>query len=264
MFRSVVRKICQLFMETFLILLFMRTFVMGDIHGAYRALVQCLERSGFDRSVDTLIQLDDVADGFEEVYACVEELMRIPGLIAIKGNHDEWLKQFLETGYHPQGWNHGGAATARSYLKIIDKADKLKFTGKGYKTALNPADIPEHHGTFFRRQQLYHIDDDKVCYVHGGFNRHLAFRGQRPEIYYWDRDLWRDALTDAAGFRMVTRFKEIYIGHTSTMQWKTDQPMNAVNIYNLDTGAGHAGRLTIMDVATKRCWQSDPVRELYG
>jgi serine/threonine protein phosphatase 1 len=49
---------------------------MGDIHGAYRALVQCLERSGFDRSADMLIQLGDVADVFEEVYDCVEELMR--------------------------------------------------------------------------------------------------------------------------------------------------------------------------------------------
>lgn len=237
---------------------------MGDIHGAYRALLQCLERSGFDRSADTLIQLGDVADGFGEVYDCVEELMSIPRLIAIKGNHDEWLMQFLETGYHPQGWNHGGAATARSYLARIGKVDKLKFTGKEYKTALNPADIPEHHGEFFRSQRLYYIDDADTCFVHGGFSRHLAFRGQRSEIYYWDRDLWKEALANGAGFRMVTRFKEIYIGHTSTMQWKTDQPMKAVNIYNLDTGAGFAGRLTIMDMASKRCWQSDPVRALYG
>jgi len=26
----------------------MRTFVVGDIHGAYRAFMQCLERSAFD------------------------------------------------------------------------------------------------------------------------------------------------------------------------------------------------------------------------
>lgn len=29
--------------------------VMGDIHGAHKALQQCLERSAFDRNKDTLI-----------------------------------------------------------------------------------------------------------------------------------------------------------------------------------------------------------------
>ena len=100
----------------------MSTFVIGDIHGAHKALRQCLERSGFDRKKDTLIQLGDVADGYSDVYACVEELLSIPNLIAIKGNHDEWLNQFLETAYHPQGWMMGGEATARSiWLAFLRK-----------------------------------------------------------------------------------------------------------------------------------------------
>ncbi len=89
-----------------------RTFVMGDIHGAHKALQQCLERAPFDKDKDTLIQLGDIADGFGEVHDCVEELLKIRNLIAIKGNHDEWLNQFLQTGYHPMAWNKGGAATA--------------------------------------------------------------------------------------------------------------------------------------------------------
>lgn len=43
-------------------------------------------------------------------------------------------------------------------------------------------------------------------------------------------------------------FKEIYIGHTPTTKWGTDKPLRALNVLNLDTGAGHWGRLTIMDV----------------
>jgi serine/threonine protein phosphatase 1 len=31
----------------------------------------------------------------------------------------------------------------------------------------------------------------------------------------------------------------------------------------MDTGAGWAGKLTIMDVQTKEYWQSDPVQSLY-
>src|ERR1700733_8341028 len=120
----------------------MSTFVMGDIHGAKRALKQCLERSGFDPVQDTLIQLGDVADGFEEVYECVETLLQLPNLIAIKGNHDEWFLEFIETGYHPTAWTQGGAATAVSYLRRIGKEHLLLRSGNGYKTALNPADIP--------------------------------------------------------------------------------------------------------------------------
>lgn len=33
----------------------MRIFVMGDIHGAYKAMMQCTERAGFDYLKDTLV-----------------------------------------------------------------------------------------------------------------------------------------------------------------------------------------------------------------
>ena len=159
-----------------------------------------------------------------------------------------------------------------SYLRLIGKEKKLFYTGNGYKTALNPADIPESHRQFFHHQHLHYIDKVNNCYVHGGFDRHREFKGQRAEVYYWDRDLWSSALSYNAfekhlegkeKFRMVTEFNNIFIGHTSTMNWKTDKPMKAANIYNLDTGAGYAGRLTIMDIESKKFWQSDPVRELY-
>jgi serine/threonine protein phosphatase 1 len=55
---------------------------------------------------------------------------------------------------------------------------------------------------------------------------------------------------------------EIYIGHTPTVNWGTDKPMRAVNIFNMDTGARQGGRLTIMYTRTKEYWQSDLVEEL--
>jgi len=63
--------------------------------------------------------------------------------------------------------------------------------------------------------------------------------------------------------KTADKFKEIYIGHTATTAWDKDTPMQAGNIWNLDTGAGFKGRLTIMDIDTKEFWQSDPVQELY-
>lgn len=254
-----------------------KVFVMGDIHGAYKALLQCFERSGFDYENDTLIQVGDVADGWSEVYECVEELLKVKNLIALKGNHDDWFNDFIVHGIHPVSWSQGGFGTAISYLRQIDKEDLIQPKMTGFVTALNPDDIPPTHQRFFRNQHLYYIDDKNRCFVHGGFNRHMKFRGQLAYTYYWDRDLWFSALSfnatekslvmkdDEFGgkFKMKDKFLEVFIGHTDTNNWKTDSYMKAANIYNLDCGAGWSGRLCMMNVDTKEAFYSDNVQKLY-
>lgn len=245
---------------------------MGDIHGNYRALQQCLDKSGFKYKTDKLIQLGDITDGYNEVYQCVELLLQIKNLVAIKGNHDDWFDQFIQTGIHPDKWIQGGYSTAYSYLKLTGKEDHLLKTDNGYATLLSPSDIPKGHQQFFRNQQLYHIDEQNNLFVHAGFDRYLQFDRQIPDTFLWDRDLWLQALSYESfnrhhqhntEFHMSTPFNEIFIGHTSTWNWKTDKPMKAANIYNLDTGAGDGRRLTIMEVNSKKFWQSDLVNELY-
>ncbi|MBM3246586.1 MAG: hypothetical protein FJZ13_04585, partial [Candidatus Omnitrophica bacterium] len=39
--------------------------------------------------------------------------------------------------------------------------------------------------------------------------------------------------------------------------YNTLQPIHVCNVWNIDTGAGWSGKLTIMDVDTKEYWQSD-------
>lgn len=227
---------------------------MGDIHGNAKGLKQCLERSNFNKEEDLLIQLGDVADGWSEVYECVEELLSIKNLISIKGNHDdEWL-QFLSTGIHRWDFEQGARATLNSYRK--------HQIGDMYYT-------PDTHIKFFREQHLYYIDDENRLFIHGGFNRHEPLKGQPTRVFYWDRDLWGAALSYESmksnnhKFKMVDNFKEVFIGHTATINWDTDKPMRAANIWNLDTGSGFAGKLTIMNIETKEYFQSDLVQELY-
>ncbi|MEH6304318.1 metallophosphoesterase [Olivibacter sp. CPCC 100613] len=247
-----------------------RTFVMGDIHGAYKALMQCLKGTDFDYDNDVLIQLGDVVDGYGEVFECVEELLKIRNLIAIKGNHDDWFDSFLQTDYHPGAWNYGGKGTIVSYLKHAGKDIICIPSNRGYKTSLNSSDIPSTHRQFFRNQKLYHIDSEQRCFVHAGFDRNILFSKQVPNKYYWDRDLWMDAIHHAASggtvadFESKASFREIFIGHTPTINWNTDKPMHILNITNLDTGAGHSGRLTMMDMDSKQYRQSDPLPKLYS
>jgi serine/threonine protein phosphatase 1 len=234
----------------------MRTFAMGDIHGQYEALIDCLQQVSFNKKRDQLIQLGDVCDRGQKTAACIEELLTIKKLVAIRGNHDAWLLEFIETGYHPASWGWGGHLTAIDYMRLTGREKLFRKTIAGYKTALSPEDIPATHREFFKRQLPYYLDGKKRCYIHGGFNRLMDFFQQRPEIYYWDRSLWNDALQSETPITTIPSFNDIFIGHSPTQHWHTSEPMKSGNVFNLDTGAGCGGRLTIMNVDTKEWFQS--------
>lgn len=246
-------------------------YAIGDIHGGYKALLQVFERAPLQYG-DTIIQLGDIADGYNEVYECIEFFIKNSSkynFIFIKGNHDDWFLDFIKYGKQGANWNQGGEGTLYSYCKNLDR--EYVYSSNNCITNLISEDIPKSHIEFFEKQRLYYIDDENRCFVHGGFNRHQLFdwiEAFEPYTFYWDRDLWMSALSHSQidkEFKIKENFKEVYIGHTSTINWKTDLPMSAANnrIWNLDTGCGFNGKLTIMDINSKEYWQSDNLRELY-
>jgi serine/threonine protein phosphatase 1 len=255
-----------------------RTLAIGDIHGNYKGLLQALQRSNFNYQTDTLISLGDVVDGHSQSYEVVEELLKIKNLIAIKGNHDDWFLQWLKTAINPANWQQGQKATGLSYLKHSRPHTSwfsIQFTpggGEHFMESIKTNDIPDKHIQFFENQLPYYIDNDNNLFVHGGFNRHFPIEEQ-GDILWWDRDLWSQALSYSnisavegiqnPRFKMIGDYKEVFIGHTSTQFWKEDKPMNAANIWNLDTGGGWYGYISIMDIDTKEYWQSDFVESLY-
>lgn len=253
-----------------------RTFVMGDIHGAYRALMQCLERSGFDYENDQLIFLGDVCDGWSETHLAVEELLKIQNLIKILGNHDDWFKEFINFRFHPANWEYGGQATLNSYY-VPEKVEGLFIN------------VPQTHRNFFNTMQLYHIDDKNRMFCHAGWTHTSSVKdieALKPTDFYWNRELWKKAMSCSKDDKLnhVDNFDEIYIGHTPTINWEAtgrfkylrdnsepnlvriNKPMYSGGIWNVDTGCGfgpQGGKLTIMNVDTKEYWQSDLVKDLY-
>lgn len=255
----------------------MNTYVLGDLHGAHRAFKQVLERSNFNKDSDRLIFLGDVCDGWSEVYECVEELLSIKNLVVIRGNHDEWFNQYITTGTHPAHWTHGGTETLRSYAKHSEREVTVRIKLGGTFTDLTKWDIPDTHVRFFNDALPYFIDNTNV-FVHGGFNRHFTIDDQQvSDIFWWDRDLWLQALsanTIADNRYSNLRFKDkwinkVFIGHTPTINWKDtnkkciDVPMFADKVINVDTGAGFWGKLTLMNVDTLQYFQSDLVKDMY-
>lgn len=223
-----------------------RTLVLGDVHGAHRALVQVLERAAFDRDLDRLIFLGDVCDGWPETRECIDELMAIPNLVHLLGNHDAWALEWIR-GEHPgDGWTEqGGRATIASY---------------GH----SPATIPSKHREYLETAKLWHLEGGRL-FVHGGYWLTMQHPANCGEMVTWDRELWRTAyLLEALGKpQRLTRFLEVFVGHTTTTRIGFDTPAHCCEVWNLDQGAGYEGRLSLMDVESKEFWQSDPVGELY-
>lgn len=254
----------------------MKKFVLGDVHGNYKGLLQVLERSGFDYNEDQLIFLGDVADGYSQVPECVEEFRKIKNFIWILGNHDEWVQKWYRSEYNMQYVQLDG-----SYDHPYIPMDVFNWLSQGGKATFaaymrQPHLITQHEEFWLNKPILYHtIDHDPdlliggQCFVHGGFNRTftIAWAAKNtPHVLYWDRELWRQALSvKDSGMKLQTEnnFDEIFIGHTSTNFWNSMEPMNSGGIWNVDTGAGWHGKLTLLNIDTKEYFQSDLATELY-
>jgi serine/threonine protein phosphatase 1 len=232
-----------------------KTYVIGDIHGALKALKQVIARAPLQKG-DTLIFLGDYVDGWSESGQVIEYLMQLQHqyhCVFLRGNHDMLLLDYLLEGIMPAQWLvHGGKASVECYKK--NDFDEVK------------------HVEFIEQLKNYFIDDKRRLFIHAGFTSMQGPEKEQQEAnYYWDRTLWETALAfndeiESDSPYYPTRFKlfqEIFIGHSSVLKFNTDEPMHLLNLWNLDTGAAYTGKLTIMDVDTKSFWQSDPVWELY-
>ena len=258
-----------------------RTLVIGDIHGGFKSFKQVLERCEFNPEEDLLICLGDYVDGWSETAELIEYLLSLESLckykpIFLRGNHDAWCEEWLTYGVAKDIWvMQGGQATIDSYIRTEFLTDI-------------------RHKSFFNKLHNYYVDEENRGFVHGGYisKNGLGYEAYQSD-YYWDRDLWNLALLQHNNYhdgskealskaRRFEKHKEVFIGHTTTGNWlvkphlpeykyseqpkqgRIITPMNRCNVWNLDTGGGYEGKLTIMNVETKEFWQSDFVNTLYS
>lgn len=258
----------------------MRRLVMGDVHGNYKGMMQALVRADYQPGKDLLISLGDIADGWPDVVECflqLNEFKDCGNTIFIRGNHDQWLLEDILDGFQNTRLEYGKKATLESIVPgHLDKVPFLK--------------------TFIQQQKLYHVTEDNIGFVHGGFMSRSGLGGDIDTVYYWDRSLWESALAihrynitedeeEEFGYYVPPRYKvhdKVFVGHTQTLQWDMKArypeyvdnvltpigkpiivPMKRLNIINVDTGGGYNGKITVMDVDTEEFWQSDLSRTLY-
>ena len=233
-----------------------RTLVFGDIHGGLKALEQLLDKVDLV-STDKLIFLGDYVDGWSESAKVIDFLIKLEksnDCTFIKGNHDVWCEDWLKTEIQNKTWlQHGGKSTVKSYQNYsqIQKSEHLEF---------------------LQKMKFYEIDNQNRLFIHAGFT---SMHGPEKEFYEsnfsWDRTLWEMALTmdkrikkDSKSYpKRLLLYNEIYIGHTPTLHYDIEVPMQGCNVWNIDTGAAFLGKLTCIDIETKKFYQSDKLVDLY-
>ena len=97
-----------------------RRLVVGDIHGCMKQLEAVLSKSSFDPGRDTLHALGDFCDRGHENLAVIEFLMSLDGLVAVAGNHDMFLMDYLYGGEESRHWVErcGGDVTYRQFRAL--------------------------------------------------------------------------------------------------------------------------------------------------
>ncbi|AEH00486.1 metallophosphoesterase family protein [Lacinutrix sp. 5H-3-7-4] len=234
-----------------------RTFAIGDIHGGLKALEQVLERIEIQEN-DHFIFLGDYVDGWSESAQVIQYLIYFSekyNCVFIKGNHDVWCEKWLKSGATNDAWlMHGGKGTVESYNGFSEE-EKQK------------------HLEFFQDMKIYFIDHNNRLFLHAGFT---SMHGVEKEVFeksfYTDRTLWEMALVMDKGIKedsalypnRLKHYKEIYIGHTPTTRFNSTEPMQAINVWNVDTGAAFTGKVSAINLDTKAVIQSDEVQKMYA
>ena len=227
-----------------------RRFVIGDIHGANKALLQVFERSGFNYENDELISLGDVVDGWPETAECIDTLLKIKNLVHVAGNHDDWALSYYENtmkmGEFRAWFSQGGEST----IKSLGDHDQVK----------------NKHIQYLKKAKLYYVMDGDKIFAHGGVpSKSFILEKAEKHQFTWDRSLIQRASEKRNKKTVDDRWEEIYVGHTPVVNFKIESlmPQKWTNLWAMDTSACYKGVVSMMDIDTKEVFQSDECHKIY-
>lgn len=201
-----------------------RIFAIGDIHGCYDKLVRMLDIINADLDRDTLVFLGDYIDrgpqSHEVVSHLIELQQRHPGIVLLKGNHEEMLENYLHGVSRLTYLANGGQQTIDSYIAAGGSPSKGL--------------IPETHLAFFKSLRLFYQTEHYI-FVHAGLRDKVPLEKQAPEDLLWIRSRF---------IKSDYNFGKIIIfGHTPL-----PEPMVQSAKIGIDTGAVYGNKLTCIEL----------------
>ena len=218
-----------------------RVYAIGDVHGCdelLQAMLASIQRHADDHPIDTktLILLGDYVDRGPDPQAVVERVRAwsAPGFQVrhLKGNHEDLMLKFLETGALGEAWlTNGARQTMESYG--VPTTEILASLGDLQHLRLRLAEaLPKDHLAFLRSLSVTHEIGDYL-FVHAGIRPGVPIDEQSEADCLWIRDHFLNDDRDHG--------KIVVHGHSISYQ-----PELQANRIGIDTGAFATGRLTCL------------------
>jgi serine/threonine protein phosphatase 1 len=205
-----------------------RIFAIGDIHGCYDPLLELLDRVPIDWSRDQLVFMGDYIDRGPKSFEVVDHLVELkalhPGIVFLKGNHEQMLADYLSGKDRMTYLYNGGQQTLDSYMMHARQAIRYP--------------IPDQHLRFFESLALFH-ETENYIFVHAGLRQDVPLDQQGPEDLLWIREKFIYT-TQSFGKRVV-------FGHTPF-----DEPLVEPNKIGIDTGAVFGNKLTCLQLPEEK------------
>ena len=201
-----------------------KIFAVGDIHGCYEKLRALMDKIPLNTKQDRLLFIGDYIDrgpGSIEVLDYLIDLKkRSPGIIFLKGNHEDMLQKYLNGNDRFTYLLNSGQQTLDAYLHRQDASE-------GYP-------VPPAHLKFLGELRLYYQTEDYI-FVHAGMRDKIPLEYQTETDLLWIRDEFIYSDYDFG--------KRVVFGHTPFKQ-----PLVQTNKIGIDTGAVYGNRLTCVQL----------------
>jgi serine/threonine protein phosphatase 1 len=201
-----------------------KIFAIGDVHGCFDKLQVLMEKIPVDLAQDTLVFIGDYIDRGPNSIEVVDFLANLnkrqPGIIFLKGNHEDMLEKYLNGTDRFTYLLNGGQRTLDSYLR------------KPVPSELYP--IPPDHLKFYQSLKLYY-ETNEYIFVHAGLRPGVPLESQETEDLLWIRDRFIHTKYDFG--------KRVIFGHTPLAE-----PLVESNKIGIDTGAVYGNSLTCVQL----------------
>jgi serine/threonine protein phosphatase 1 len=211
-----------------------KILAIGDVHGCNRRLRQLLDRIEIDPHVDTLVFVGDYLDRGPDARGTIDTLLEIkathPNTICLRGNHEAMFLNYYREGRGEELFLYNsGMNTLDSYGITLAEVRR----GSGF---------PESHLRFLSALPLVY-ETEEYFFVHAGVRPGIPLAEQTPEDLLWIRHEFIESGEDFG--------RTVVFGHTPL-----PEPLIETNKIGIDTGAVHGGRLTCIELPSRKIYQT--------
>lgn len=189
-----------------------RKLVISDIHGCYDEFDTLLGIVKYNSAKDDLMLLGDYVDrgkDSKKVVGFVRELTDTYGAVALRGNHDQMLLDWLKhpVTHFPHYYQNGGIHTIKNY---IPDAERTIFAWDTYAKWADEIKTNHWEDVEFLSNLPYYHETEDFVFVHAGINPNLEdWKNTRKQDFIWIREPFLNHKHDLD--------KTVIHGHTPTV-----------------------------------------------